>query len=64
MEIVRRLHDNKAEMSEIFEIKSFLSDLDNKLKHVAVLSADMALTMVPQKLSGKFTNINDLNSHI
>ena len=48
----------------MFEVRAFMKDFENKLKHIAVLSADMALTMVPQKLSGKFTNINDLNNHI
>lgn len=45
-------------------MQAALSDLENKLKHIAVLSADIATSMVPKKLSGKFQNVNDLNNHI
>ena len=48
----------------MFELRAFINDIDIKLKHLVVLSADIAMTMVPQKLSGKFANINDLNNNI
>lgn len=48
----------------MLEMRAYMRDLENKLKHMSVLSADIALTMVPQKLSGKFANVNDLNKNI
>ena len=37
MEIVRRLHDSKAENTELEGVRRGLPDIEKKLKHIAVL---------------------------
>lgn len=64
LELVRRLHDEKAGLDEVDQVRHCISGLEEKLKHMSVLQAEIAMSLLPAKTSGTFQNVTDLNNSI
>ena len=64
LEIVRRLHEQKASVRDMNNLQRALKEVDVKLKHMCVLQSDIAMAIVPSKTAGKFSNQADLNNSL
>ena len=51
-------------MDELDQVRRVLQGFDEKLKHMSVLQAEIATSLVPTKTSGTFQNVADLNNSI
>ena len=64
LELVSRIQDSKANKVEIPVLQNQIDALNNRIKHISVLTSELALVVVPPKQSGNFKTEADLNASI
>ena len=62
IELLSHLEDKKANVVEISNLHSLFLRLDEKMRYLSVLQAEMAHSIVPPKKGGLFKNQEYLNN--
>ena len=60
LELIRRINNVKADKTELSDYNDILDGFNHKIRHISVFTSELALMLMPEKETGKFTNQNEL----
>ena len=61
---VQELEQSRCNMRDLEEIEAKMEEYESKMRHVTVFTSELANILLPEKLSCRFTNQDDLNRSI
>ena len=57
LELINRLQDDKAERTDILDFNTKISDINDKLRHMSVLTTELTSCLMPESF-GKYHKDN------
>ena len=64
IKMVQDVKRTQINIQDLDEVRADMREYDEKLKHMSVFASELANILLPEKLSSKFGNQDDLNSSI
>ena len=64
IQMVQEVQRTQVNIQDMDEVRAAMREYDEKLKHISVFASELANVLLPEKLSSKFENQDDLNGSI